>query len=210
MKALLCLFLLASAGGGFAATIRIDYKNGAGYELRDAAGTPLTQGEAAVDQDGAVLQVGYYSLATSSNPFAGEWVPMIGPALFDPFFATIGDKGGMGAGLFSRDGGFGDTPAGFPDFPLIGTPLSIRFYDATSLAGAAHFNAVSSASWTWTGPGDPENVIAMNLTDSVLLWQDGIASAFRTTIPVPEPSACFLAGVSVLGLMWRRRPALVL
>lgn len=33
--------------------------------------------------------------------------------------------------------------------PSVGTPLAIRFYDATSLAAANYFNCVSNTDGTW-------------------------------------------------------------
>jgi hypothetical protein len=204
MKSLLVIAALAATPLANGAIVRIDYKNGTGFELNDNAGVPLTQGNPAVDQDGAVIQVGYYTLATTSDPFAGDWVPMIGPGQSDPLYATIGDKGGKGAGLFSGEGGFGETSPGPFDFPAVGMPLSIRFYDATTIGGAGHFNAVSSAAWLWEGPGDPENLISMNLSNAILLWQDGPDSAFRTTIPVPEPGVAVLLGAALGAAAFRR------
>jgi hypothetical protein len=196
--------ILGTASSAEVAIVRLDYSNAPGFELRDNSGVPLTPGNLAVAQDGAVIQIGYYTLATTSDPFAGDWVPMIGPGLGSGTFSTIGDKGAL-AGLFSGNQSFGETPLGPYTFPSIGTLISLRFYDATTVAGSAHFNAVSSTNWIWTGATDPEGVISVDMTNSTLLWQDGLGSAFRTTIPVPEPGGTVLLAVAMAASTFSRK-----
>ena len=75
------------------------------------------------------------------------------------------------------------------NFPALAAAVVVdgNFYDGTSLATALHFNAASSPAWDWKRPIDGQRVIGLN--EPGLIWQDGAVSAFRTTIPVPEPSA---------------------
>jgi hypothetical protein len=81
-----------------------------------------------------------------------------------------------------------------------GTPLVIRFYDSISLDNATYFNAVSNStgSWNWIEPTDPISILTLTLSDPGLVWQDGAASALRTTIPIPEPATSVLAACALL------------
>lgn len=201
------IFLIAFGHNVFAATLNIFYSNDntPGFELRDIAGIPLTPGLPLVSQDGAVLQVGYFTLATTENPFAGGWVTMVGPSIRSPQFATIGDKTNDAAGLFHRDAGFATTPLGPYVFPVVGTPMSIRFFNAPASQTSTHFNTVSSVDWIWLGQGDPQTLLNMDLTTVPLLWEGGPSSAFRTTIPVPEASFAMLFLGTCLSLLFRRK-----
>ena len=195
--------LLFSPVGKGATSVSIDWFNEApvGTKLRDIFGIPLTSGTEA-SGDGAVLQLGYYASATQSSPFSGVWIPLTGPGTY--FVTTIGDT------FRPVDGKFGISTAFKSDYanvPPPGTPLSIRFYDTTSLATANYFNAVSNTdgSWNWI-TSDPEAKMSLAIKEisATQVWQDGAASAFRTTIAVPEPSVALLAVSSAL-LAFRRR-----
>ena len=59
------LFLAISQSNG--ASTLVNWHNTAGTEVRDFNGTLLTGG-AADTNDGAALQLGYYTLATTLNP----------------------------------------------------------------------------------------------------------------------------------------------
>lgn len=61
--------------------------------LKNLNGTSLTAGTPS-NGDGAILQLGYYTASTTSDPFSGDWVPMTGPGT--PFPTTIGDSGNYG------------------------------------------------------------------------------------------------------------------
>lgn len=172
-----------------------------GIGLKDINGTLLTAGTASAG-DGAVLQLGYYSAATTVNPFAGTWMAITGPGT--PYRSTVGDSSGFSAGRFSLSYQFKD---GSSFLPAAGTPLAIRFYDSTSLATANYFNCVSNTdgNWNWAG-GLPEPALNLtfSLTSPTQVWQGGAASAFRTTIAVPEPSVALLVASGAL-LAFRRR-----
>lgn len=192
-----------------ASTLSLTYSNdnAPGFEFRDIVGVALTPGLELVSQDGAVLEVGYYTLASTENPFAGSWVTMVGPSIPASTFATIGDKTNGAAGLFHRSTGFGVTPLGPYAFPAIGTPMTIRFFNAPASQVPTHYNAVSSVDWIWPGLGDPQSQLTMDVSSAAsLLWFGGPGSTFRTTIPVPEPSGVLMvfAGAAA-GCMRRRR-----
>lgn len=58
--------------------------------LRDEAGIALSQGMANVNTDGALIQLGYYSMATAGNNFLGDWIPITG------FNSTLGTRTSIG------------------------------------------------------------------------------------------------------------------
>lgn len=194
--------VVCATGPAAATTVYLSNFNPIGAEFRDNNGTLLTAGTPAPG-DGAVLQLGYYSAATTLNPFAGTWMRITGPGT--GYWSTIGDSRVLD-GTFSLTYHFKDT---YSFVPPAGTPLAIRFYDATSLSAASHFNCVSNTdgTWNWAG-GLPEPTINLtfSLTSTTQVWQGGAASAYRTTIPIPEPSACLIVMIGTLALSRRRRP----
>ncbi len=174
--------------GASAASTRVEWHNAPGTELGDFLGNPLKTGTPA-DYDGARLQLGYYSLATLADPFAGDWMPLTGLE-GDLFPTSIGDKGNLGRGLFGLSSSF--DAASTLSLPTNNMPLSIRFYDSADPTASAFFNAVSNdaGAWNWLTPSDPQSVINISLSDAGLIWQGGPGSAFRTTINnVPEPAS---------------------
>jgi hypothetical protein len=179
-----------------AATLIVNWSNGVGTELRDNLNTPLFAGTPS-NYDGDVVQLGYYTMATALNPFAGVWV-----TLRD---GTIGQKDVLGprSGIF----GYGDVFSTSQSGLLAGTPLAIRFFDATTTGAATKFNAVSDSSgaWNWVDPTTPTTTLTLSLASSTLVWQDTGKSSFRTTIPVPEPSSVLLVAVASSLLLTRRR-----
>ena len=190
----------------------------------DQGTNPLTGGTSA-DGNGAVLQLGYFSSASDNNNFTGTWIPLSGQTSLNTAYnnTSIGDRNSAGAG----DGTFalslvfvvGDPNTGF-SFPAAGTPLSLRFYNGTSIATSTFYNTVSNNIWDWKAP-QPSNIpntVAISLDQTAgLLWESIVvngqsgASAFHTTIAVPEPSTvsliCFgLAAAPFAYLRRRRRP----
>lgn len=172
--------------------------------LKDRNGTSLTAGTSA-DDDGTIMQLGYYTAATTSAPFAGDWVAMTGPGT--PYPTTIGDSGNYPDGTFKLQALFTQGSYSFIE-PAVGTPLALRFYDSTSLAASSYFNAVTDTTgiFNWVAPADPTSTARLSLVLSSvgIVWQDGATSAYRTTIAVPEPS-CLLLGVLSLGALAVRR-----
>lgn len=211
-------------------TTRVIFDSGptSGAQIFDNNNVVLTPGTNA-DGNGAVLQLGYYSGATTANNFAGSWVALSGEGSLNTAIVpgsspaigynqtSIGDifANGPGAGQFAitLDFVLGSATSGnsLPSSTTI--PLSIRFYSGTSIASSTHYNVVSNDAWLWEAPASPANVIPISLDDTGLEWESivlfaqGANSAFHTTIPVPEPSSFMLLGAGALGLFIIRRRA---
>ncbi len=185
-----------------AASTQVNWHNTTGTEVRDLNGTLLTSGTDNAD-DGAILQLGYYTMATTLNPFAGLWVPLSGEGSGNSFYSTVGDKA-LPDGRFDIGLSFFTSTA---NLPTAGTPLAFRFYDSTSLAAATYFNAVSNTTgtWNWATPSNLNPTINISLSDPGIVLQDGPTSAFRTTIPIPEPNCILLGFLSLGALVVRRR-----
>jgi PEP-CTERM motif len=197
------LFLALLINKVEAATNLVLSYNLANTELRNFSGNFLTAGDLNRANDGAILQLGYYTMASELAPFEGAWVPLTGEGSGNYRSSTIGDKA-MGNGLFALESKFFTTDT---DLPTGSLPLTIRFYDATSLGSSTYFNAVSNTSgaWNWVTPSNLNPRLTISLADSGLIWQDGASSAFRTTIPIPEPTTVILfLGGAAIGLRRRR------
>ena len=168
----------------------ITWFNSEGTELKDLSGTPLYAGIRSGTFDGDIIQLGFYTMATTANPFSGMWVALAN--------RTIGDKINDLPGRYNykTNVSAGSIPAG--------TPFAIRFYDSTTLETASFYNAVSDSTGGWNAVDAP---MTLSLISSTLIWQDGKPSAFRTTINIPEPSSFILVGLGIglgLGLVRRR------
>jgi hypothetical protein len=217
MKRLLfTLTLLAAATlNAFAVpTTTVDWFNNNATAFRDAAGNPLAQGAAALNSDGMLVQLGYFTAATPANKFAGTWMPITGVA--GVARTTVGDSHnltGAGAGRIQFNTYFtsgsaqvnvyapGDTGAyaSAAAQAISGTTppnnqiLAIRFYD-TSDGADGSYNTVSSDSWRWSSPTEAGAVVTIDVANSTLAFQDS-ANAFRTTLlvnpppPTPTPTA---------------------
>jgi len=217
--------LLAATSFAFAQSNTTVNMDSGSFTLMNQSNTALTAG-AVGDGNGAVLQLGYYTGATSAgNNFLGTWVPLTGagslntdlvPLSTETYNQTsIGDRNidtGNTAGTFSLQLLFGTDAGSSHNLPTAGTILSIRFYNGTTLGGSTFYNTVSDNLWVWQTPAAPpaNPVISMSLDNQGLLWEGGINSAFHTTLPfaaVPEPStyASALLGLGGLGLAMLRR-----
>lgn len=205
---LLCILLLCIPAFStlHSESTRVELFNNSATKLGDFFGNPLKPGTAA-DGDGACLQLGYYTLATLTNPFDGVWVPLTGIGSNNAEMTSIGDKGSLAAGLFNISTIFIPGSASYGnDLPTASLPLSVRFYDSAHPAASAFFNAVSNTTgaWNWATPSDPQAVVTVSLMDSGLQWQNGAGSSFKTTINiVPEPASASLLIIG-LALLLRR------
>jgi hypothetical protein len=208
-------------------TTEVDWFNSGNSLLLDMNGVALSQGVAAVNSDGRLVQLGYFTGSTGVG-FTGDWVPITGASTVAR--TSIGDSEGLtGAG----DGRIGfttvfhfntNTPVVFEGQtgeyttlsavtinstqPPPNQVLGIRFYDSTDTSGK--FNTVEATNWNWLTPTDLGQIVLINLdqTSNPLVWQDGGADAFKTTISaIPEPStyASALFGFALFGLGAIRR-----
>ena len=190
-----------------ALTLYYGNTDGGGGFLRDINGVTLTTGSKDNPGNGAVIQLGYYTLAITTDPFAGDWVALAGPGT-SVETANIGEILGstyVNSGLFGGTATFNSASASHPD---ISTPLAIRFYDNTSIANSTYYNAVSMTDWRWSSPTSGNNSLDMTIPGPGipgLVWQGGEASAYRTTMPIPEPSALLLASLAGSSVLVRRR-----
>src|SRR5689334_5507966 len=95
---------------------------------------------------------------------------------------------------------FQDSATSGNDLPQSNSiPLTVRFYNSTSIESSTFFNAVSDDLWRWKGPATPPPVTTISLDDPGLEWLSvtlGQAqeTAFHTTIAVPEPGMAALVG----------------
>ena len=164
--------------------------------LTNRTSSPLSAGTSAPG-DGTLLELGYYSSASVSNPFQGSWTVLA--------TSTTGDDGLNVAGSFSTKSILG--PSSDP-LLITTTPLAIRFYDGRSVGTSTYFNAVSNTSGAWnyivpTSPSPVINIVIDKTNDVV--FQDGGSGAFRTVLAIPEPSMAILTMIGGLFTLVRRR-----
>jgi hypothetical protein len=187
--------------------------------------TTVLTGGTALDGDGAILQLGYYSGANFTGtftPLAGEGslnTAIIPGSTAEPYNKlSIGDitaEGGADGTFFVPGLNFVVGTTSGNSLPSAGTQLAIRFFNGTTIAGSTFYNAVTDSLWIWPAPATPPAVLTMSLEDAGLQWlsiaQGGAAgTAFHTSLPtaIPEPStlACLLlGGAGTLAFGARRR-----
>jgi hypothetical protein len=94
--------------------------------------------------------------------------------------------------------------------------MSIRYYNASTLAAATAFGAASdptdtSSGFLWISPNNPPPQNGMtfdiSLTDPNIMYQGGVGEPETNFSIVPEPATLSLmAGALALGALgWRRR-----
>src|ERR1700736_2279057 len=153
-------------------SLTVNWNNDSSTLLRNAAGTALSQGSAGTNNDGTLIQLGYFSTGTTSSNFSGTWIPITGVTSIGK--TTIGDSAdlsGAGNGIFQFntffatgtsnvdvyvngfDSGYYQTHSSATI--TITTPpnkqvLAIRFFDSN--AGTGMYNTVSSDTWKWVSP----------------------------------------------------------
>jgi hypothetical protein len=193
-SALLGFMVLALLTSADAASVVVNWSTD--RELLDNTFHKLSAGTPA-DGDGALLQLGYFSLATPADPFAGTWTVIA--------IGSVGDTGGLDNGYFSittilEEGAF--------FAPAVGTPLGVRFFTGPSIGDSYFYNTAVNADGTgrWEDPSDPAPVIDLVLSKLASEFE-GSPGSWVGFLPVPEPDAaclCSAALVSLL-LLGRRR-----
>jgi hypothetical protein len=200
-----------------------------GLQVFNQSTTLLSGGAAGVDGDGFVLQLGFYQGATAANNFGnGIFVPITGEgsgntSIIPGSSPNVQFQGMRIGDVFANGGTNGEfwisglnfSGAAIPAGLTIGTPLSVRFFNATTIGAATFYNAVSDDLWLWSAPAIPTAVVNVSLADPNLDWYSiflggAAGTAFHTTVPsaIPEPStlACLLlGGAGTLALGARRR-----
>ena len=170
-------------------------------EFYDVSGSVLSQANVSINQDGAVVQLGYFSQAVADNLFAGDWVPLT-------WATSIGDTKdltGYGDGTFSftvhfKEGSkyvqvFGENDIGgykteaaheiTDGKPAEGTFLAMRFFNG-SAGSATHYNTIASPSWQWTELSDLSfQSLELFVDDALLNSQfEASASNFAASIAI--------------------------
>ncbi len=180
-----------------AASIQINWSIDLGRELYNQFATPLSAGSA-IDGDGTLLQLGFYTGATTADPFVGSWVLLA--------TSSVGDTGVNQAGRFSVST---TLVEGTFTAPAAGTPLAIRYYDGLTAATSAHFNAASdtTGAWNWVAPALVAPVLDLKITKLNTVFQSGVVGAFQTEIGtgVPEPASGAFLLAGGIALTFRRR-----
>ena len=168
----------------------------------------LLSGGTAANGDGYALQFGYYTAATSSNPFAGTWVVVAGADAPNHSTLSIGDLtiNGAGAGTYGFSLLFS---ASSPAMPSAGQLMSVRYFNATSTTYATAYGAVSDPLWLWVSPSlpAPAGGASFSLDDPGIVWLNSDIAYTGTLSAVPEPSTyAAIAGFAAFGVAaWRRR-----
>lgn len=172
-----------------------------GNRFKDSSGVDLDAGVSTVNGDGDLVQLGYFSTNTAS--FEGTWNVVYEFRIGD-FYLQSGSSP-VPDGEFLARAEFDDTS---PGLPASDTQMAMRFYDGTDTA-TSNYNTVTHSEWKFLTPADPtpsDRDFDVNDGSGTLVWQDGGANAFKTTItPVPEPSSAALLGLGMTALLLRRR-----
>ena len=180
----------------YAATVQVNWTIEATRYLSNISSNRLFAGSNAVG-DGAVLELGYYSSATSINLFSGSWIVLSS--------GSIGDSGINLNGQFNLTSSFSDTNSFLPQ---VGAPLAIRFYDGITLSSSSYYNTVSSAdpSWAWVAPTNPTPLIKLLIDKGApIVFERSGFYDFKTGISIPEPSSSLLSLLALSCVMLRRR-----
>lgn len=211
--------LVASLAVGNAAIVTnvdVNWDDTAGVTLKNLLGAPLSAGGVA-DGDGFVLQLGYFDMSSTGNNFAGEFIAIAGALSANTQYQsfTVGDQEAGPGGFYANFRFEPLVAARGTNLPSAATiPLSIRFYNAASIAAATHYNTVSNDAWLWKTPANdvPLPTAVVNIQNLGTLEYESIsklgqsgATASMTTIPIPEPTSAFLVAAGAAGLMMRRR-----
>ena len=221
-----------SSSALFAAALVVNMDSG-GFLLKNSTGAALTAGANLTNFDGAIIQLGYFTSATSNNNnFSGAFVPLSGQGSVNfvsntTYDTTVGDDFNQGFGPPFNQFQIKlivDTTVQ-TGLPAVGTILSIRIYDETSVPSVtAKFMTISNNAWKWITPTtllDPNSKIDMSFGDAGLRAENragagGLVSTangdaantadLRTTIgAVPEPASATLLVVGLVSLASRRR-----
>jgi len=186
--------------------------------LTDESEVPLSAGIQG-NGDGDLVELGYYSLATTDNPFEGEWVALSQNTRVGDSSTGYGFDDGKFAftSTFTKDE---NTVTIFPTEPKVfvetlnftitstspppGTPICIRFYDSPNKTADTKYNAVTGTNWRWpsfpTGSSVPSNYywkIASGTPPAGSFWKYGNLFEDNSNPYLTTLSETFSLGVDV-------------
>ena len=169
LQRLFFLFLVAftTLGTPLVAVDQIQFLlNSQSATFLDTDGNPITAGEATANQDGGLIQLGYFSEATAENPFAGDWIPLSN----GPHFGDSATLSGSQAGTFQASIIYLENspiatvyPADTGEYqvlssltitandPVFGKPLAIRYFDRSTIEPGVKYNTIADPAWQWGG-----------------------------------------------------------
>ena len=226
----LFIALSLSSSTLFGAALVVAFDSG-GAVLRNASGGDLPSGSASGSFDGAIIQLGYFSGATSdNNNFSGTFTALSGEGSVNyvsntVWDTTVGDdptRGFAPLNQFNISLTF-DTNIQV-NLPAVGTILSIRVYDNTSTVTSSSFMTLSSNSWKWkqpSSPTDPSARLDLSFADTGLRRENrsgvggltsspsGDAVTFGSSLQtdiaiVPEPTIGALIACGLVSMAFRR------
>ena len=189
------------------------YKDRNGVPLDNQ--NPITAGNG----QGQLVQLGYFSTATDSNLFSGNFIPL---AQFNSGDSATGTTN-VPSGRISLivqfdltlqainfpDGAATSSYAALNSYPAAGAPLAIRWYDTTNTAG--FYNSVSATNWDWVVPTNtPAASIVLNPDAAnfpVGLAFQSAANPYVAAIPEASTFACVGMGLFMLVTFRRFRRA---
>ena len=178
------------------------------YNLQNQSGENLSSGSG-LNGDGCAVELGYFSQATTSSPFSGNWIPLTQTSSVGDSSTGFGFEDGKFSfsTTFTKDSEFVSVyksrPAEYSfslDFQIststlpTDTPICIRFYDSSSKNGAARYNTVTGSEWLWpsfpSGSSIPSNLylmIAPGSPPTGSYWKYGAifedsSNPYRTTL----------------------------
>ncbi len=188
------------------ATLSINAQNtfiGSSNPFTDEGGSPLSSS--------SLVQLGFFSAGTAPS---NEGDSFDGFTPIDSVLIELG-VGGNPEGTFSqtiRLDSDTDLPGGTPNTLRFG----IRIFDGSDIGASSFFNTVTDDSWEFTfSDQNPPPPASEMFLDPILgsgpaasaIWEGGSASAFGTSVAVPEPSSLLSALVGIGLIASRRRRA---
>lgn len=193
--------------------------------LKDLSGEKLDPGQVDINQDGDLVQLGYFTDSSPENLFNGEWNVLTSNT-------RIGDSSTLSnqsAGLFQFSTLFEvgtNTVEVFPDWPggyvtsseivieqgnpLFGKLIAVRFFDGPAIEDGIRYNTVAHPEWKWGAPGNPVPfpiIFELTSSDSDMQYQDLdqpatasiLANSLKTDAEVFQVSGSIVGNGTVLG-----------
>jgi hypothetical protein len=193
-----------------AAQTYVQITSGTTYTLKNFYDTtPLSVGD--------VVEFGYYTQATVTNPFAGTFLALSGGTITntaltptsnglsttqDTVTTIIGGDSntGAGPGQFAYNLEFSTST---PNLPANNQIMSILFFNNSTVASSTAYGGASDISWLWSNSSSSLSFpLVYNMSDPGVTWLNGDVA--YTGVPEPQTTALFLSGLVFLVALRRR------